>query len=232
MINLFTGITAFFLGALHALEPGHGKTAIAAYSVGYRSSLPQILLLGLSTALAHTLTILLLAALIGATVSSVADETTRIYIEIFSAVLLFGTGIWLWYRSVRRKSEDCGSTGTKCSCHGTEKLDDKPVSYGVVGLLGISTGILPCPTALAVLLSAMTAGQFFHGIWTVCLFSIGIAMTMSAVACAAMLFARSNAAERLRRYENAAGLASYLPVFSSWIIILSGLFTLVRAIWH
>lgn len=48
-MNLIAGLTAFFLGALHALEPGHGKSAIAAYAVGYRSSLRHVLVLGLST---------------------------------------------------------------------------------------------------------------------------------------------------------------------------------------
>lgn len=231
-MNLITGLTAFFLGALHALEPGHGKSAIAAYSVGYRSSFPQIMVLGLSTALAHTLTILILAVVVGATVSSVAGETTQIYIEILSALLLLGTGIWLWRRSVKNKSTLCANSGSHCSCHGKIKTDDKPVSYGVIGLLGISTGILPCPTALAVLLSAMTAGQFMHGIWTVCLFSIGIALTMCAVACAAMFFARSETAGKLKSFGKTSRLTSYLPIFSSWIIILSGIFTLIRAFWH
>lgn len=54
-MNLIAELTAFFLGALHALEPGHGKSAIAAYAVGYRSSLRHILVLGLTTAFAHTI---------------------------------------------------------------------------------------------------------------------------------------------------------------------------------
>ncbi|MBS1793272.1 MAG: sulfite exporter TauE/SafE family protein [Acidobacteria bacterium] len=232
-MNLIAGLTAFFLGALHALEPGHGKSAIAAYAVGYRSNFPQIIVLGLSTAVAHTLTILILATLIGAAVSSFAQETTQIYVEAGSGLLLLATGLWLWRRALNKSGEkECRETVSKCSCHQEMSGEAEPVSFGVIGLLGISTGLLPCPTALAVLLSSMTAGHFFHGIWTVCLFSVGIALTMCAVACSAMLFARSAMADKLKLLSRKTNFASYLPILSSWVIILSAVFTLFRAFWH
>ena len=237
-MNLFVGFTAFFLGALHALEPGHGKSAIAAYAVGYRSSFRHILVLGLSTAIAHTATILALALILGATVSYVADENAVKYIEIGSAFLLLGTGAWLWRRAVKnRKSADaCGdSEKNVCDCHKKRVEADgenKPVSLGVVSLLGISVGLLPCPTALAVLLSSMTAGHFYGGLWTVCLFSIGIALTISTIALAAFFFANSSFAARFQNHFKQSRLTHYLPVLSAWIIIGSGFFTLFRAMFH
>lgn len=230
-MNIIAGLTAFFLGALHALEPGHGKSAIAAYAVGYRSSLPQILVLGLTTALAHTATILVLAAIIGITVSTVAGETMQVYVEIGSAVLLLAIGIGLWRRSARNSTQP-EHDNRHCSCGSEEVRKETAVSYRVVGLLGVSTGLLPCPTALAVLLSSMTAGHFVTGIWTVCLFSIGIAITMCAVACAAMFFARSSMAAKIGDLLQRSRLSTYLPIVSSWVIILSGVFTLVRVFIH
>lgn len=237
-MNLFVGLSAFFLGALHALEPGHGKSAIAAYAVGYRSSFRHILVLGLSTAIAHTATILALALILGATVSAAADENALKYIEIGSAFLLLGTGAWLWRRTVksRKAAAVCAdSEKAECACHQT-KVDasgeTKPVSFGVVSLLGVSVGLLPCPTALAVLVNSMATGHFYGGLWTVCLFSFGIALTICAVALAAFFFANSTFAVRFQNHFKQSKWTNYLPVLSAWIIIGSGFFTLFRAIFH
>jgi nickel/cobalt transporter (NicO) family protein len=145
-MNSIIGLTAFFLGALHALEPGHGKAAIAAYAVGYRSNMRQVLVLGLTTAIAHTATILLLALIIGATLTSVAGEQMQQWIEVGSACLLLGTGAWLWRRALknRAKADDCNMTeNAECGCRRPKNnTDKKEVSYGVVSLLGISVGLL------------------------------------------------------------------------------------------
>lgn len=57
--------TAFALGALHALEPGHAKSMMAGFVVAIRGTPAQAVLLGLSAAVAHSLVIwgLVLAAL-------------------------------------------------------------------------------------------------------------------------------------------------------------------------
>ena len=102
----------------------------------------------------------------------------------------------------------------------------------MVSLLGISVGLLPCPTALAVLMSSMTAGHFFGGLWTVCLFSGGIALTISAVALGAFFFANSALVNRFQTSLSGAKTARYLPFLSAWIIIGSGIFTLFRAVFN
>ena len=235
-MNLFTGLTAFFLGALHALEPGHGKSAIAAYAVGYRSNLFHILILGLSAAIAHTATILVLALILGATVSATAGDSARHYIEIGSAFLLFGTGVWLWRRAVKNKkvTKDCQNSDNQCACHKSYEANvvEQPVSFSAISLLGISVGLLPCPTALAVLVASMTAGHFFGGLWTVCLFSIGIALTISMIAFGAYLLANSTLAERFQKYLGKSNWLHYVPIFSAWVVMGSGVFTFFRVIFH
>ena len=57
-------LTAFALGAGHALTPGHGKTLMAAYLVGTRGTPLHAVGLGLSVTVSHTLGILVLAALV------------------------------------------------------------------------------------------------------------------------------------------------------------------------
>src|SRR3954462_5708475 len=52
---------AVLLGALHALEPGHAKSMMAAYIVAVRGTIPQAALLGLSAAVGHTIIVWALA---------------------------------------------------------------------------------------------------------------------------------------------------------------------------
>lgn len=233
-MNLYIGLTAFFLGAMHALEPGHGKAAIAAYAIGYRSNLRHILVLGLSTAIAHTFIILLLAVVFGAAISTVEDQRVHFWIEIASAGLLLLTGIWLLRRTKKNNKSDgdCEQKETSCNCRQHQpKIDkDKPLSFGFVSLLGLSSGLIPCPTALAVLLSAMTAGQFVGGLWTVVLFSLGLAVTICSVALLAGLIAKSSVKNKFISSLNLSRWASYVPQISSWIIIASGTLMLFRAI--
>ena len=66
-MSLWFLITAAFialgLGALHALEPGHGKTIVAAYLVGSRGTARHAFLLGLIVTASHTAGVFALGAI-------------------------------------------------------------------------------------------------------------------------------------------------------------------------
>ena len=64
---------AFTLGALHALEPGHGKTAMLLYLAGERRSLLHPLVMGLSSALSHSVSLIGIAAMVHLSGESLAD---------------------------------------------------------------------------------------------------------------------------------------------------------------
>ena len=57
-------VIAFFLGAAHALSPGHGKTVAAAYLVGSRGTPWHAVLLGLTVTISHTFGVFLLLGLV------------------------------------------------------------------------------------------------------------------------------------------------------------------------
>ena len=58
---LLLGAITFALGALHRLKPGHSKTMIAAFVIAMRGTVGQVVLLGLSAALSHSLIVWILA---------------------------------------------------------------------------------------------------------------------------------------------------------------------------
>src|SRR5262249_50815059 len=61
-VFVFAALIAATLGAFHALEPGHGKTVVAAYLVGSRGTARHAMLLGLIVTASHTMGVYLLGA--------------------------------------------------------------------------------------------------------------------------------------------------------------------------
>lgn len=213
--------TALLLGALHAMEPGHGKTVIAAYIAGThesgRRALTGALVLGCSVALSHTITIILLALSAQFALAAVTDERAHQWLQGASAVLTLLLG-GLVFRQARRKHshthhENC------CPEHTTKRTD----SYAMLSLIGIGGGLIPCPSALAALLSAGAGGELARGVWVVLLFSCGIALTLMSVA----LIARQAGTQwqaklQQHRWE------THLPMLTAGIITFIGLFSLAR----
>ena len=61
MLGIYTA--TFFLGVMHAVEPGHGKTVVAAYLVGTKGRSMDAVLLGLVVTFTHTFSIVILAVI-------------------------------------------------------------------------------------------------------------------------------------------------------------------------
>ena len=59
--------------------------------------------------------------------------------------------------------------------------DDKRPALGALLVLAIAGGILPDPTALAILLAALSSGKVLLGLVTVVVFSLGFAATLVVV---------------------------------------------------
>lgn len=246
MASLWAGGLAFLLGALHALEPGHGKAAIAAYTIGHRGRLGHVLVLGLSTALAHTATIIVLALLLGGVTRNVAHEHVHQWFEYASAALLVGVGGWMFMRARRRAGAavNCSAADTgagqavsECGCGGAHRArtagDAGRVGYRLAGVMGLAGGIIPCPSALAALLSAAAIGHFAYGVWSVILFSTGIALTLAAVALVAHWAAGSSRRLLPAIFNNHAAekWARRAPVVSAVLVLLCGIYSLCRIFW-
>lgn len=97
--------TAVVLGILHALEPGHSKTMMAAFIIAVRGTVLQAVLLGVSAAFSHSLIIWFLAAL-GLTVGQKwSVESTEPWLQLISAVIIAFMAIWLFRRTRQEQLE-------------------------------------------------------------------------------------------------------------------------------
>src|SRR5256885_12697651 len=79
---------AALLGALHALEPGHAKSLMAAYIVAIRGTVPQAVTLAVSAAAGHTIVVWALAILGLAVGERYIVEQAEPWLTFLSGVLI------------------------------------------------------------------------------------------------------------------------------------------------
>ncbi|HVF27466.1 MAG TPA: sulfite exporter TauE/SafE family protein [Pyrinomonadaceae bacterium] len=95
--------------------------------------------------------------------------------------------------------------------------DGAPVTWRNLLALGISGGLLPCPSALVVLLSAITLGRVSYGLALVVAFSVGLAATLTAIG---LLFVYAK--RFIERPMRESRLVRVLPVASALVIACVG----------
>lgn len=110
------------------------------------------------------------------------------------------------------------SHGGREHTHMPPGADGRPLTWRSLLALGVSGGLLPCPSALVVMLSAISLGRVGYGLALIVAFSIGLAATLTAVGLLfvyASRFVASRGAGRGR-------LVKLLPVLSSLVIACAG----------
>ena len=99
---LLAGIAvAFWLGAMHALEPGHGKTIVAAYLVGSRGNMKHAALLGATVTFTHTISVFLLGLGTLLLSSYIVPEKIIPVLGVVSGISIVLIGGWLFYQRWR-----------------------------------------------------------------------------------------------------------------------------------
>jgi nickel/cobalt exporter len=104
-MNLIYYLTATVLGGMHALEPGHGKTVVAAYLIGTKGKKTDAVVLGLVVALTHTFSVILLAiaAKVASTRLTLTEESLHGYLGLVAGLLILAVGIWMLVGRIRGK---------------------------------------------------------------------------------------------------------------------------------
>lgn len=187
---------AFGLGALHALEPGHGKTAMLVYLAGERRSLLHPFVMGLSSAAAHSVSLIGIAAAVHLTHHLITgdhghhDEIVTRGLQWASAGLVVAVGLWMMAAAWRSKPTSCSCKSHQHSCndHATAAKAGTPTSYSMSALLGIAFGLLPCPSAMAAYFTSMSAGSPVAAYGVIGLFAAGIACSLTGVGMLVQVF--------------------------------------------
>src|SRR6476660_5197601 len=99
---LLAGIAvAFWLGAMHALEPGHGKTIVAAYLVGSRGNMRHAALLGATVTFTHTISVFLLGLGTLFLSNYVVPGKIIPVLGTISGLSIVAIGGWLFYKRMK-----------------------------------------------------------------------------------------------------------------------------------
>lgn len=206
---------AVVLGALHALEPGHAKSVMAAYIVSIRGTASQAALLGLSAAVGHTIVVWVLAIL-GLTLgNALIVEQAEPWLVLLSGLLvllLAAHMLWALRRS-RHHGHDHDHHGHSHAAPATPSARTGDIIW-----FGLTGGLLPCPSAIAVLLVCIQLREFGLGVAMVAAFSIGLAVTLVSIGIAAAWGAR-HASARFPWFDRVAGR---LPYLSAGLVLVLG----------
>jgi nickel/cobalt exporter len=88
-------VSSFWLGAVHAATPGHGKTIAAAYIVGARGRPVDALVLGIFVTLSHTSGIVLVAVLASLGSAWLIPHRVEAYLALLTGLLVVAIGVWM-----------------------------------------------------------------------------------------------------------------------------------------
>ncbi len=214
---------ALFWGAAHALSPGHGKTIVTAYLVGNRGTPRHAALLGLITTVTHTIGVFALGAVTLALSAFIVPDRLYPWINVLSGALVVTVGLAVLtgrWRSAHEHSHDHGHDNGHHHHH-----HEPPQNLRGLVAVGISGGLLPCPSALVVLLAAISLHRVAFGMLLIVAFSLGLALTITGIGLLAVLAKRA-----FGRFDLNGGLIRFLPALSALIIVLAGVAMTARAI--
>lgn len=244
-------------GALHALGPGHGKTIVAAYLVGSKASARHTLLLGATVTFTHTITVIALGLVTLYASRYVLPDRLYSWLAIGSGAVVVAVGLALLVARFRRIVRG-GAQGRETPplpaahlhahgpTHGRQPGGaGHPHHHGSGGdgtltlrgilALGVSGGLLPCPSALLVILAAISLNRIAFGLLVVFSFSLGLAGVLTGIGLLVVYAGRT--LERTERVRRVAGklpgsslVGRLAPLLSAAGVTIAGLLALGQAV--
>jgi nickel/cobalt exporter len=249
-VVLLAALIAAGLGALHALEPGHGKTIVAAYLVGAKGTARHAFLLGMIVTISHTAGVYFLGGITLYAQRYILPDKLYPFLGVLSGILIAGMGFYLFLqryvggefahahhhgpgghhhpvglsgpraRSGERPQEDISE-----AADGSPQ-PDRRVSARQLLVLGITGGIIPCPAALVVLLSAVALDRVGFGLFLIVAFSFGLAAVLILMGLLAVYAGRWMS----RLPMEGALIERWLPLASAAMITVLGCVIVVRGL--
>jgi nickel/cobalt transporter (NicO) family protein len=216
-------LAAFGWGALHALSPGHGKAMVAAYLIGTRGTARHAVGLGAIVTITHTIGVFALGVVTLALSQYVLPEDLYPWLTLVSGLLVVLVGIGVLSSRVRAARARHHHHHDHHHHH-HHHHPDRVTWKGLVAM-GAAAGLIPCPSALVVLLGAIAQHQVALGLLLIVAFSAGLALTLTALGLAVVLGRRA-----LGRVRVPAPVTAALPAVSAVVIVGVGFVLTAQAI--
>lgn len=172
MADSLTFTSIFLLGCLHALEPGHGKTFLLAYTVGGKLDFQKILLLTLSLLVSHFLVLSIIAIIFNIILAEVASSFLHEFSHWIAPVIIISFGSYILGKAIYKRrhvhSNDCG--------HNHGNFGDSKIENPIT--VGLLTGILPCASSLAVVMMTGMTPSIPSIVGFILIYVLGIALVL------------------------------------------------------
>ena len=172
MSDSLTITSIFLLGCLHALEPGHGKTFLLAYTIGGKLDFQKISLLTLSLLISHFLVLSIIAIIFNLILTEVASSFLHDFSHWIAPGIIISFGSYIVVRSIYKMrhvhSDDCG--------HDHGKFKDTKIENPIT--VGLLTGMLPCASSLAVVMMTGMTPSMISIIRFILIYVLGIALIL------------------------------------------------------
>lgn len=244
-VILVSLLIAAFWGAAHALTPGHGKALVAGYLVGTKGKPRHAVLLGATVTVTHTAGVFALGLVTLALSQFVVPEQLYPWLTLASGLLVVGVGASVlrqrlrtgaWAGRHRRSGEHQHAHDHHAHDHHHDRHerhgehrhhrhDDEPLTGRAILGVGVAAGMLPCPSALVVLLSAIALHRIGFGFALIAAFSLGLAATITCIGLVAVLARRA-----FSRVSLEGRIVRALPAVSAVVILCVGVAITVKAI--
>jgi ABC-type nickel/cobalt efflux system permease component RcnA len=203
-------VVAFALGAIHALSPGHGKTIVAAYLVGTRGTPRHAAFLGAMVTFTHTVTVFFLGFATLFLSRYVLPERIYPVLGAISGISIVWIGAVLLYQRAKPHHHHD---------HSHHHIPEGEVGMASLVALGASGGLVPCPSALVLLLTAVSLGRTGLGLILLVAFSAGLAVVLTVIGLV-VLYAKHWLPDGQKAASHA--VFRYLPVVSAAVIVCIG----------
>ncbi len=218
-------LLAFVLGGAHAMSPGHGKTVVGAYLVGSRGTFKHAAFLGATVTITHTFTVFVLGLVTLFASHYVLPEKLYPVLSFISGALVVIIGASMFSKRLsaliglshdhHEHEHNHSHDGNPQSEH--SHLPPEEITWRSLLALGVSGGLLPCPSALVLMLGAISLNRVGYGLILILVFSLGLASMLTAVGLAFVY-----GGKLINRVPGANGWLRVLPVISALVITVLG----------
>jgi nickel/cobalt transporter (NicO) family protein len=219
-------LAAFGWGALHALSPGHGKAMVAAYLIGTRGTARHAVWLGVTVTITHTIGVFALGLVTLALSQYILPEDLYPWLTLVSGLLVVTIGAGVLRARFRRRGQHTHEHHDHHHHHeGHHHHHDSVVTRRSLIAMGAAAGLIPCPSALVVLLGAIAQHEVALGLLLIVAFSVGLAGTLTGLGLV-VVYAR----RILPRGRLTGRVATVLPAVSAAAIVVVGCVLTAQAV--
>lgn len=232
MVSILNTGTAFVLGAMHALEPGHGKTAMVSYTLGNKNAKNHLFTLVFSMAFSHTFMLLAIGFVVSYLFPLFDSEKAEHILGIMSPLILMSIGGYMLYK-IKNNKHVCSASCThhhhknapikkSINVNGlqlhTPSVNKPTHTHKTTALIGILSGLIPCPSAIAAFFMAGQTGSFTNSFGYVLIYVFGFIIVMFLLA---IIF--SFIGKKLTQKQEKFPIFNKMDLISAYLIIVVGM---------